>query len=93
MNSSDRFDKLDDKIDRIDSRLDKVEQILAVNTQILDEHQRRSTTLENRFIKEMTPVKDHVQLMTIGFKVVSWISIVVVSILGVVQLLKNIGVI
>jgi hypothetical protein len=90
-NNNERFDKLDAKLDKLDSRLDNVEKILAVNTQIVKEHERRSTTLEAQLVKELTPVKNHVMLMTIGFKVVGFLCVTAVGILGAMKVIKELG--
>jgi hypothetical protein len=92
-NNNDRFDRLEEKIDRLDSRLDSVEKILAVNTQIVKEHERRSTTLEAHFVKELTPIKNHVTLITTGFRVITFLSVVAVGVLGVINVLRELGVI
>lgn len=91
MNNGERFDKLDNKLDVIDSRIDNIDKILAVNTEVLAEHQRRSTTLENRFISELKPIKAHVALVTNGFKVVVWICMALAGILGVVKMVLELG--
>jgi hypothetical protein len=93
MSNENRFDKIDAKLDKLDSRLDNVEKILAVNTRIVEEHERRSTTLENQLVKELTPVKAHVALVTNGFKAVVWVSIAIGGIIGVVKTLQELGVI
>jgi tetrahydromethanopterin S-methyltransferase subunit G len=47
----DKFNRINAKLDKIDERLDKVEQVLVRNTTIMEEHHRRSTTLETHVSK------------------------------------------
>lgn len=74
-----KFDRLEAKLDSMDSKLDKVEVVLAQNTQILDEHQRRSIALEQYVEKlethltsEIAPVKMHVERITWAVKGILW---------------------
>jgi pimeloyl-CoA synthetase len=91
-NNNDKFDKLEVKLDRIDERLDGIEKILAVNTQIVKEHERRSTTLEKQLVAELTPIKDHVALMKHGFRAVVWVAVAIGGIVGVIQMLHQMGI-
>lgn len=93
MSSENRFDKVDAKLDKLDSRLDNVEKILAVNTRIVEEHERRSTTLENQLVKELNPIKNHVALVTNGFRAIVWFSVAIGGIIGVIKTLQELGVI
>lgn len=91
MNNGERFDKVDEKLDKMDERLGSVEKILAVNTAILEEHQRRSTTLEDRFIAELKPLKAQHALIAYGFKTVVWIAVAVGGIVGFIHMLHELG--
>tara|TARA_R110000868_G_scaffold66014_13_gene197057 strand:+ start:4525 stop:4809 length:285 start_codon:yes stop_codon:yes gene_type:complete len=91
MNNNDRFDKVDTKLDKLDERLDGVEKILAVNTQILKEHERRSTTLEDRFINELKPLKSHVALIQYGFRAVMWVAVAIGGVIGTLEAIHQMG--
>ena len=57
--------RLEDKLEKLDERLDTISTTLAVNTQSLKEHMKRTEMLES----ELKPVKAHVQLMNALAKV------------------------
>ena len=63
-----RLQRIEDKIDKIDGRIDNNNIILAKQSQILDEHQRRSLALEEQvelfkqdFDNRLEPVQEHVK--------------------------------
>lgn len=96
----DRLKQIDSKLDRIDERLDKVEQVLVRNTTIMEEHHRRSTSLEahvdkieNRFYKELGPIKTHVDSVAYGIKGIGWVFAGVAAIAGLFLTLKELGII
>lgn len=96
----DKLNRIDAKLDRIDERLDKVEQVLIRNTAIIEEHHRRSTTLEahvskieQRFYKELGPVKNHINMVSYGIKGIMWLFAGVAGITGLMLTLKQLGLI
>lgn len=70
-------------------------EILLRNTITVEQHERRSTMIENElkaFQEEMRPVKDHVQQLQGAGQLVRWIGYTIGSILAVIGLfsaLKN----
>jgi chromosome segregation ATPase len=57
--------RIEDKLDKLDERLDAMSTTLAVNTESLKEHMKRTAIIE----QELKPVKAHVQLMNALAKV------------------------
>ncbi len=91
-------EKLENKIDKLDARLDSIEIVLTRNTQILDEHQRRSLAneehvnqLENKLIQDLLPIKTHVETVKLGIKIITWLCVAFVGITGFILTLKQLG--
>jgi len=91
---------VNEKLDKLDERLDRIELTLVKNTQILDEHQRRSTAneahvaqLEQTLKEELTPVKNHVDTMKLGFKIIVWIAGASTGVAAFVLTLKELNII
>lgn len=62
----DGIEKLDSKLDRLDARVDNIDVTLARQSQILDEHQRRSIANEKAvdiLKEELKPVFSHISLV------------------------------
>jgi hypothetical protein len=76
-----KFERMESKIDKIDERLDSIDKTLAVNTESLKEHMRRTEMLENTVI----PIKTHVNQLQGGIKLLGIISLI----LGIVLSLYN----
>lgn len=68
---------LAEKLERMDERLDSVDKTLAVNTESLREHIKRTSLLE----AEVKPIKQHVQLVN-GMAKISVVLIGVAKSLG-----------
>lgn len=97
---TDRLNNIEAKLDKIDERLDKVEQVLIRNTTVMEEHHRRSTLLEahvdkieSRFYKELGPIKDHIDMVSYGFKGIMWVFAGVAAISGLILTVKQLGLI
>jgi len=56
------------KVDKIDERIDSIDKTLAVNTQLLDIHIKRTDLLE----KEVSRVKGHVDFVSTLGRVIAW---------------------
>jgi hypothetical protein len=52
-----RLERIEDKIDKLDEHLARIDITLTKQSVILDEHQKRSTNLEER----MEPIEEHIQ--------------------------------
>lgn len=94
----DRLNSIEAKLDKIDERLDKVEQVLVRNTTVMEEHHRRSNMLEshvdkieNRFYKELGPIKAHVDSVAYGIKGIAWVFAGVAAVAGLFLTLKQLG--
>lgn len=61
----DEFDNINKKLDIIDEKLGKVDVTLAVNTQSLIEHTRRTKNLEDR----VEPIEKHVLMINAFAKI------------------------
>lgn len=61
-------------------RLEKISIQLAVNTKILDEHQRRSTQLEERF----KPIEEHVVFVNKLAKIIAATAALGASFAGII---------
>lgn len=90
---------IETKIDKIDERLDKVEQVLIRNTTVMEEHHRRSNLLEthvgkieDRFYLELGPIKNHINLVSYGFKTIVFTGGLLVGIAGLLLTLKQLGI-
>ena len=68
----DEFDKIQSKLDKLDNRLDSIDVTLAKQEVSLSEHIRR-TRLNEESIEilknQMTPISNHVHLMSIFGKI------------------------
>jgi tetrahydromethanopterin S-methyltransferase subunit G len=96
----DKFNRINAKLDKIDERLDKVEQVLVRNTTIMEEHHRRSTTLEThvskiegRFYKELGPIKKHVDMVSYGVKGIMWVFAGISASIGLLLALRQLGIV
>jgi len=85
------MDDIKDSIDRIETKVDKVVEhvssidvTLAVNTNSLIEHMRRTAILEN----EMKPVKDHVSMVNGVFKFIMLLAALGAGVEGIMFLLR-----
>jgi hypothetical protein len=66
MTPADEIKRLASVVDRLDTRLDSIDLTLARNTASLEEHVRRTNTLEQIILetkKEIAPIQDHVKFM------------------------------
>ena len=95
-----KLDKILDKIDKLDERQDRSEVALAKNTQILDEHQRRSVALENyanklegKLAEELVPIKSRMDFAKTAFVVLAWAGGTLASIAAFIIALKELGLI
>lgn len=68
-----KLDKLDSKVDRLDGRLDSVDKTLAVNTEQLAGHMRRTELLE----ADLKPIKKHVGHVEGGMKLLGVVAVIV----------------
>ncbi len=73
----------DHKLDQINERLHSIDKTMALNTQQLAEHMRRTELLE----KEMAPVAKHVQQMQGAAKLLGILA-VIATIVGVLSVFK-----
>jgi DNA repair exonuclease SbcCD ATPase subunit len=94
------LDRVETKIDKLDARQDRMELVLVQNTQILDEHQRRSLALESyveqleaKMHNDIKPVLDHVVTVKATMRVLMWIGSVIVAMAGILTALNELGVI
>lgn len=94
-----KLNSIESKLDKIDERLDKVEQVLIRNTTVMEEHHRRSTLLEahvdkieNRFYKELGPVKKHIDTVSYGLKGILWLFAGITALAGLFLTLKQLGI-
>ena len=72
----DRIEKLDEKQDRQTEVLAEIQKTLAVNTESLAYHIKRTDQLEGRqelVEKSLEPIKTHILKVETIFKVVCWI--------------------
>lgn len=76
-----KVEKLDEKLDKVSERLNSIDITLAVNTESLVEHIKRTNLLE----AELKPVSKHVIMMETGFKIVGIICSVLAFLAGVVK--------
>jgi hypothetical protein len=75
---------LDGKVDKLDTHLNSINVTLAQQSIILDEHQKRSTQLEDR----MVPVEQHVQNVGAIFKFFGFMSILVSLVAGILKIFR-----
>lgn len=68
------------KVDKIDERLDSVDKTLAVNTQLLDIHIKRTDLLE----REVSRVKGHVDFVSTLGRVLAWGAGIISAIGGLI---------
>lgn len=84
-----RVDRIEDKVDKIDERLDSIDKTLAVNTESLQIHMKRSDALESM----IKPVQKHVDMVEGALKLIGLVATVaglVVAGLEIVQFIKGI---
>lgn len=77
---------LDEKIDVIITKVSNIETTVAVQGQILDEHQRRSLAAEENIAllrDELKPIQKHVYYVEAVFKAIGFCS----TVLGIISLL------
>ena len=87
MEKSDKIDRMDSKLDRLDERLDQVSITLALNTESLAEHMRRTDLLE----QQVLPIKKHVDIVKYGIMGVLWVSVALAGIAGFLLTLAQLG--
>ena len=78
-----KIDKVDDKVDKLNEKLASIDKTLAINTESLVEHMRRTNLIE----AELKPVSKHVTLMESAFKVVGVIGSILVFFAGIIKIL------
>lgn len=78
-----KIDKVDDKVDKLNEKLASIDKTLAINTESLVEHMRRTELLES----ELKPVSKHVILMESAFKVIGVIGSILVFFAGIIKIL------
>ena len=81
--SNDNFDRLENKLDKIQDSLSNVDKILAVNTESLITHIKRTNLLEERLERELKPVTTHVERVNGILKFVLFL----VAISGLIKLI------
>ena len=74
----DQLSYIQGKVDRIDDRMDNVDKTLAVNTNLLGEHIKRTNLLE----KQMGNVNEHVIRVRFLGKIAVWCAGALVTILA-----------
>lgn len=91
------LERIEEKIDKIDEKLESHGQILAVNTEILKEHQRRSLALEEQvnlnkveLENQLEPVKRHVEFINFLAKLLLGLGAFIAS---TATILKHLGII
>lgn len=72
------------KVDKIDERLDSVDKTLAVNTELLDVHIKRTNLLED----QLQNIRTHVEGVKLFGKVLSWGVGIVAAVVGLLSGLK-----
>lgn len=80
-----KVDRLDSKVDRLDERVDSIDRTLAVNTESLREHMRRTALIED----DIKPIKKHVAMLEGGLKLVGIVSLVIGLLIGIATLLSR----
>ncbi len=78
------LDKIESKIDKLDEKLDRVEVTLAINTQSLVEHVRRTNALEDK----LDPVEKHVNLTNAGLKILAGVFALLMAVKAAVEIFK-----
>jgi membrane carboxypeptidase/penicillin-binding protein PbpC len=78
-----RADAIDEKLEKITEKLSSIDVTLAVNTQSLVEHVKRTNLLE----AELKPVSKHVVMMETTFKVIGIVGSAAAFILGCLKLI------
>jgi hypothetical protein len=78
-----RVSNMEKKLEQIESTLHSIDKTLALNTQQLAEHMRRTSLLE----KEITPIARHVQQMQGAGKLLAVLALIA-TILMLLPLLK-----
>jgi chromosome segregation ATPase len=78
-----KIDKVDEKVDKLNEKLASIDKTLAINTESLVEHMRRTNLIE----AELKPVSKHVVLMESAFKVVGVIGSILVFFAGILKIL------
>jgi len=105
-------DKIENTLTKIESKIDSMQEvlidariILSRNTQILDEHQRRSVASEERadaleahvdilkdsLVSELLPIKNYIGTIKTLLKVVTGLVIFIAGGAGFILTLKQIG--
>ncbi len=79
-----KLDKIDNRQESHESQMLQMTVNLALNTQILDQHHRRSTNLEDRF----QPIEDHVKFQRKVIKLAIVVLPIVVAVLGLLMKYK-----
>lgn len=78
-----KIDKVDEKVDKLNEKLASIDKTLAINTESLIEHMRRTNLIE----AELKPVSKHVTLMESAFKVAGVIGSILVFFAGIIKIL------
>lgn len=78
-----RLSKIDVKVDKLDDRIASIDRTLAVNTESLVQHMRRTALLED----DLKPVKKHVNRLDGAMKTFAFISLVVAILAGIMRVL------
>ncbi len=73
-----KLDKIDSKQESHENQMLQMTVNLALNTQILEQHHRRSTNLEDRFL----PIEDHVQFQRKAIKLAIIFIPIAIAIVG-----------
>jgi len=82
-NDENNMKRILDKLDVIDDRVNNVSNVLATQAVILEEHTRRSTTLEDEF----KPIRASVLQIQGALKFLTIVSTIVAILLGLQNLL------
>lgn len=102
MSDSKWQNKIEEKLDKLDERMDNIDKSLAVYNALLETHiegvkqarkenelTREALLLKEKEIKEeIKPIRKHVDLVSIGLKVIIALGTFIAFILGVLDLLK-----
>ncbi len=75
-------ERIHDKLDRIEQRLNNIDVTLAVNTESLKEHIKRTNLLE----AAMEPIKAHVNRVDGALRFLGIVSLIVAIVTGLIKL-------
>jgi len=82
-NLEEKVDKVDEKLDKIVEKISSIDVTLAVNTESLVQHIKRTNLLE----EQLRPVSKHVAMMEGAFKVIGILASVAAFAVGIAKMI------